>query len=166
MLWAFPREWNLLMSCFFTAIPAAGITKESLLQIPPWSLLQADGTFGSWGWRWDPALELELGCIPGVGSFLACALLNIFIIFNSHFPSCILVAPALRRDGDPANASDHWGHHAGVGEGGCDPCGNHRWFRCVYEPGHNFLCPSFSEKGSSSPQAPRMCNGQRGQHRG
>lgn len=55
-----------------------GIT-EGLLQIPAWSLLQPGGNFACWAWRWDPglrvdvdpALELELCCIPGVGSIPA-----------------------------------------------------------------------------------------------
>lgn len=90
------------MSCFSQLL---GIIRGSLLQIPSWPLLQPGGTFASWDWRWDPALELELGWAP----FQACALLNIFIIFNSHFPSCIQVAAALGRDGDPASGSEPWG---------------------------------------------------------
>lgn len=113
------------------------------------------GGIHPWGWRWDPALELELAASLGWAPFQACALLNIFIILNSLFPPCILLAPALGRDGDPANGSDPWEHHPGLGEGGCDTCGNHRRFRCVYEPGHNFLCLGF-------PARPRALHGHPG----
>lgn len=113
------------------------------------------GGIQTWEWRWDPALELELAASLGWAPFQACALLNIFIILNSLFPPCILLAPALGRDGDPANGSDPWEHHPGLREGGCDTCGNHRRFRCVYEPGHNFLCLGF-------PARPRALHGHPG----
>lgn len=114
-----------------------GIT-EGLLQIPAWSLLQPGGNFACWAWRWDPglrvdvdpALELELCCIPGVGSIPLCALLNVFIIFDSHFPSwavswCLQpwgrmgIQPTALTPGDITQ---------GWEKEDVSPCGNHRQF--------------------------------------